>query len=193
MSLVFRFLNFLNTFLSFALLSFCGTRENLFQSLYELSVGILGYKNLKKRRVFLETIRESKKLVWFWLQLFIYSRLVYILYIRILLQWAIKLRRNETMCRSLDKIVEEGGADRPCFYFEDEIWTYKQVWFGIYSISVYFASLEILMQIWHYLKVQDMSFRVANYFQQKGIKKGDAVGLAMTNRPEVVAIWLGLY
>lgn len=38
-----------------------------------------------------------------------------------------------------------------------------------------------------------MSFRVANYFQQKGIKKGDAVGLAMTNRPEVVAIWLGLY
>ncbi|CAL8131301.1 unnamed protein product [Orchesella dallaii] len=37
-----------------------------------------------------------------------------------------------------------------------------------------------------------MSFRVANYFQGIGLKKGDAVGLAMTTRPEHAAIWLGL-
>jgi len=75
-------------------------------------------------------------------------------------------KRNETMCKSVDKIVNEGGGDRVCFYFGDEEWTYKQV--------------------------QALSYRAANYFQGIGLEKGDAVGLAMTSRPENAAIWMGL-
>ncbi|CAL8116156.1 unnamed protein product [Orchesella dallaii] len=92
--------------------------------------------------------------------------LLYALYVTILLSWIGRRRRNETFCKSIDKIVKEGGADRICFYFGDEKWTYKQV--------------------------QGMSLRVANYFQGIGLQKGDAVGIAMTNRPEYAVLWLGL-
>lgn len=37
-----------------------------------------------------------------------------------------------------------------------------------------------------------MSFQVANYFQNLGYRRGDVIGLAMQNRPEVICIWLGL-
>ncbi|ODM92322.1 Long-chain fatty acid transport protein 4, partial [Orchesella cincta] len=92
--------------------------------------------------------------------------LLYVLYYKILFQWIKRKRRNETIAKSLDNIVAEGEGDRVCFYFGEEIWTYKQI--------------------------QALSFRVANHFQRIGLQKGDSVGLAMTNRPEIVAIWLGL-
>lgn len=36
------------------------------------------------------------------------------------------------------------------------------------------------------------SNQIANVFQKAGYVKGDAVALMMSNRPEHVAIWLGL-
>lgn len=45
---------------------------------------------------------------------------------------------------------------------------------------------------WTFREVNDLSNRIANIFQQNGYKKGDVVGLFMENRPEFVAIWLGL-
>ncbi|ODM87974.1 Long-chain fatty acid transport protein 4 [Orchesella cincta] len=93
-------------------------------------------------------------------------KLLYVLYYKILFQWIKRRRRNETIARCLDNIVAECEGDRICFYFGDEKWTYKQI--------------------------QALSFRVANHFQEIGLKKGDSVGLAMTNRPEMAAIWIGL-
>ncbi|ODM88759.1 Long-chain fatty acid transport protein 4, partial [Orchesella cincta] len=90
--------------------------------------------------------------------------LLYVLYYKILFQWIKRKRRNETIAKSLDNIVGEGEGDRVCFYFGEEM----------------------------DLQIQALSFRVANHFQRIGLQKGDSVGLAMTNRPEIVAIWLGL-
>ncbi|ODM93484.1 Long-chain fatty acid transport protein 4 [Orchesella cincta] len=92
--------------------------------------------------------------------------LLYVLYYKILLQWVMRKRKNETIAKSLDNIVNEGEGDRVCFYFGKEKWTYKQI--------------------------QELSFRVSNHFQGVGLRKGDSVGLAMTNRPEMAAIWVGL-
>lgn len=41
-------------------------------------------------------------------------------------------------------------------------------------------------------KIDDLKNRVANVFHQHGFKHGDKVALLMENRPEFVAIWLGL-
>jgi solute carrier family 27 fatty acid transporter 1/4 len=40
--------------------------------------------------------------------------------------------------------------------------------------------------------METFSNRIANYFLRKGLKKGDAVALFMENRPEYVAMWIGL-
>lgn len=42
------------------------------------------------------------------------------------------------------------------------------------------------------MKVNDFKNRIANVFYQQGFKHGDKVGLLMENRPEFVAMWLGL-
>lgn len=60
----------------------------------------------------------------------------------------------------------EKMPDKIMFYYEDQTWTFKEV--------------------------DDYSNRVANYFCRAGYKKGDTVALYMENRPEYVAIWLGL-
>ncbi|XP_021967269.2 long-chain fatty acid transport protein 4 [Folsomia candida] len=41
-------------------------------------------------------------------------------------------------------------------------------------------------------EVQELSYRVANYFASLGYKKGDRVGIFMTNCAEYAPIWLGL-
>lgn len=64
-----------------------------------------------------------------------------------------------------DKIVRNNPR-KVCWYFEDQVWTYKQV--------------------------QDMSYKVANYFKGQGYQKGDTVALIMENRPEFPIMWLGL-
>lgn len=40
--------------------------------------------------------------------------------------------------------------------------------------------------------MEDLSNKVASVFKNHGYRKGDAVSLLMENRPEYVAIWLGL-
>lgn len=58
------------------------------------------------------------------------------------------------------------NPQKPCFFFEDQIWTFSDV--------------------------NKYSNQIANVFQKAGYVKGDAVALMMSNRPEHVAIWLGL-
>lgn len=45
---------------------------------------------------------------------------------------------------------------------------------------------------WTFRQVDDFSNRIANYFISQGFQRGDEVALMMENRPEYVAIWLGL-
>ncbi|XP_046736827.1 long-chain fatty acid transport protein 4-like [Diprion similis] len=56
--------------------------------------------------------------------------------------------------------------NKPCFIFEGRIWTN--------------------------LDIEKLSNQVASVFQKAGYVKGDAVALMMHNRPEYIAIWLGL-
>ena len=43
-----------------------------------------------------------------------------------------------------------------------------------------------------FLQVEEYSNRVAHFFLDKGLTRGDSVAVFMENRPEYVAIWLGL-
>lgn len=56
--------------------------------------------------------------------------------------------------------------DKVVFYFEDQIWTFKQL--------------------------EQFSNQVAITFVEQGFKAGDEVALLMDSRPEYVGIWLGL-
>ncbi|KAL6261278.1 hypothetical protein P5V15_008800 [Pogonomyrmex californicus] len=53
-----------------------------------------------------------------------------------------------------------------CFIFEDQEWTFQQI--------------------------EDFSNKIANIFKAHGYKKGDTIALLLENRPEFIAIWLGL-
>ncbi|CAH4031587.1 unnamed protein product [Pieris brassicae] len=55
--------------------------------------------------------------------------------------------------------------NKPCFLFEDETWTFKQV--------------------------EDFSLRVSAVLKAQGVKKGDTVGVMASNYPEMPSIWLG--
>lgn len=69
------------------------------------------------------------------------------------------------MFSMFDRVVKRHPR-KVCWYFEEQVWTFKQV--------------------------QEMSFRVANYFSEQGFKKGDNIALIMENRPEYPIMWLGL-
>ncbi|XP_018355249.1 PREDICTED: long-chain fatty acid transport protein 4 isoform X1 [Trachymyrmex septentrionalis] len=53
-----------------------------------------------------------------------------------------------------------------CLIFEDQEWTFQQI--------------------------EDFSNKIATIFKTHGYKKGDAIALLLENRPEFIAIWLGL-
>ncbi|KZC12231.1 PREDICTED: long-chain fatty acid transport protein 4-like [Dufourea novaeangliae] len=74
-------------------------------------------------------------------------------------------RNNMTVTKIFKKRVERYPT-KPCFIFEDRIWTNADI--------------------------NNYSNQVASVFQKAGYVKGDAVALMMLNRPEYVAIWLGL-
>jgi solute carrier family 27 fatty acid transporter 1/4 len=63
------------------------------------------------------------------------------------------------------KICQKNPS-RVLFYFEDEKWTFSQV--------------------------DEFSNKIANIFLESGYHAGEEVALFMENRPEYVAIWLGL-
>ncbi|XP_057657850.1 long-chain fatty acid transport protein 1-like isoform X1 [Diorhabda carinulata] len=74
-------------------------------------------------------------------------------------------RKQQTVIKLFKKTVEK-NPDKIAFHFEDEAWTFKQV--------------------------DNFSNKVGNYFLSIGFKKGETVALLLENRPEFVAIWLGL-
>lgn len=43
-----------------------------------------------------------------------------------------------------------------------------------------------------FTELEQLSNRVANYFQAQGLQKGDVVAIFMNNRIDYVAFWLGL-
>ncbi|KAG7208410.1 hypothetical protein KM043_014642 [Ampulex compressa] len=86
-------------------------------------------------------------------------------YIRLL--WSI--RGHERKDRGIADVFRQNVSRHPnkvCFIFEDQEWTFQQV--------------------------EDYSNKIATLFKTHGYRKGDAVALLMENRPEFVAIWLGL-
>ncbi|XP_021961206.1 long-chain fatty acid transport protein 4 [Folsomia candida] len=52
---------------------------------------------------------------------------------------------------------------------------------------IYFEDFKMTTE-----EVQQLSYRVANYFKSLGFKKGDTVGIFMDNCAEYAALWLGL-
>ncbi|XP_017886848.1 long-chain fatty acid transport protein 4-like [Ceratina calcarata] len=74
-------------------------------------------------------------------------------------------RNNMTVVKVFKKRVER-YPNKPCFFFEDRVWTFAEI--------------------------NEYSNQIADVFQKAGYVKGDAVALMMPNRPEYVAIWLGL-
>ena len=47
-------------------------------------------------------------------------------------------------------------------------------------------------QRWTFDEVESYTNKVANYFNESGYRKGDVVAIFMENRPEYIALWLGL-
>ena len=74
-------------------------------------------------------------------------------------------RKNLSVAKVFKKRVDQ-YPNEPCFYFEDSVWTNSDI--------------------------NKYSNKIASIFQKAGYVKGDAVALMMPNRPEFVAIWLGL-
>ncbi|KAF7998271.1 hypothetical protein HCN44_009669 [Aphidius gifuensis] len=79
------------------------------------------------------------------------------------------LKSHERKSHSVADIFRQNVTkypNKPCFIFEDREWTFQEI--------------------------EDLSNKVSNIFKTHGYRKGDAVGLLMENRPEYIAIWLGL-
>lgn len=81
------------------------------------------------------------------------------------LETKVQRRNNMTVTKIFKKRVDRYPT-KPCFIFEDRVWTNSDI--------------------------NKYSNKIASVFQKAGYKKGDAVALMMPNRPEYVAIWLGL-
>ncbi|KAG7208409.1 hypothetical protein KM043_014641 [Ampulex compressa] len=79
------------------------------------------------------------------------------------------LKKYERDDMTAMKIFRERAREyptKPCFIFEERIWSNAEI--------------------------NEFSNRLASVFQKSGHAKGDAVALMMPNRPEYIAIWLGL-
>lgn len=74
-------------------------------------------------------------------------------------------RRNVTIGDVFQEFVSK-TPEKPCLVMDDRAWTFREI--------------------------NELSNRIANAFHSHGYKKGDTVGLLLENRPEYVAIWLGL-
>lgn len=86
-------------------------------------------------------------------------------YVRLL--WNIRghAKKNRNVADVFREYVKR-HSNKICFIFEDQEWTYQQI--------------------------EDFSNKIATIFKTHGYKKGDAIALLLENRPEFVAIWLGL-
>lgn len=86
-------------------------------------------------------------------------------YIKILYMVKRLQRRNVTIGDVFQEFVSK-TPEKACFVYEDRVWTFREI--------------------------NEFSNRIANAFHAHGYKKGDTVGLLLENRPEFVAMWLGL-
>ncbi|XP_068620914.1 long-chain fatty acid transport protein 4-like [Battus philenor] len=87
-----------------------------------------------------------------------------ICYIKILyLTW--QLTRKNWALPDIFHFVVQRHPDKPCFLFQDEVWTFKEV--------------------------EDFSLRVSAVLKANGVKKGNVVGLLINNCPQLPALWLG--
>ncbi|KAL0849046.1 hypothetical protein ABMA28_013409 [Loxostege sticticalis] len=73
-------------------------------------------------------------------------------------------KRNWTLPDIFHDVVQR-HPDKPCFMFQDEVWTFKEV--------------------------EDFSLRMTAVMRAQGIKKGNVVGLLVNNCPQLPALWLG--
>ncbi|XP_024939555.1 long-chain fatty acid transport protein 4 isoform X2 [Cephus cinctus] len=81
--------------------------------------------------------------------------------------WAIRnYQKKNRSIADLFQLNVQRHPNKVCLIFQDQEWTFQQV--------------------------DDFSNKVANVFKSHGYRKGDVVGLFLENRPEFVAIWLGL-
>ncbi|XP_038222804.1 long-chain fatty acid transport protein 4-like [Zerene cesonia] len=85
-------------------------------------------------------------------------------YLRVL--WlAKKCQRNNSTLPDLFHEVVQRHPEKPCFLFQDEVWTFKEV--------------------------EDYSLRMTAVLRNEGIKKGDIVGLMTNNCAQMPALWIG--
>ncbi|XP_044268759.1 long-chain fatty acid transport protein 4 [Tribolium madens] len=86
-------------------------------------------------------------------------------YVRLLIQIKSWQREDVTLADIFRRNVKR-HPNKPCILFEDQEWSFAQL--------------------------EDYSNKVANVFKSHGYKKGDVVALFLENRPEFIALWLGL-
>lgn len=63
------------------------------------------------------------------------------------------------------------------------------VYLSIYCLICFIYTLYNSINL---LQIEDFSNKIATIFKTHGYKKGDTVALLLENRPEFIAIWLGL-
>ena len=76
-----------------------------------------------------------------------------------------KLRKRDATVPQVFRENVERHPDKVAIYFEDEVWTFRQL--------------------------DEYSNRIANLFMEAGYAKGDEIALFMETRPEYVGVWLG--
>ncbi|XP_034934364.1 long-chain fatty acid transport protein 4-like isoform X2 [Chelonus insularis] len=83
------------------------------------------------------------------------------------LMWSMRCyeRKNQSVADVFKQHVNK-HPNKVCFIYEDQEWTFQQV--------------------------EDFSNKIANVFKNHGFRKGDAIAILIENRPEYIAIWLGL-
>ncbi|XP_023953003.1 long-chain fatty acid transport protein 4 [Bicyclus anynana] len=85
-------------------------------------------------------------------------------YIKILLLTRRLTKKDWTLPDIFHETVQK-HPDKPCFLFQDEVWTFQEV--------------------------ENYSLRVSAVLKSFGVKKGDIVGLLMNNCAQMPAMWLG--
>ncbi|XP_031838570.1 fatty acid transport protein 1 isoform X2 [Nomia melanderi] len=86
-------------------------------------------------------------------------------YVKLLFTIRCHARKDRTVADVFRQCASR-HPNKVCFIYEDEEWTFQQV--------------------------EEYSNKIATLFKSYGFRRGDLVGLLLENRPEFVAIWLGL-
>lgn len=100
------------------------------------------------------------------------------------------IKKDIVLADIFRKLVKK-HPNKPCIIFNKQIWTFQDVIFKKYSNNK--KMFMFLMHSFIALKVENYSNKIANLFlNEYKLKKGDCVALFLENKPEYVAIWIGL-